>query len=117
MHKQRNKENNLVPLQNTYSVKNLSAERILRRVRQRLRLVVIQILNRNSDVLKYLIKCLSEMSESNCAVMREVLLDQNMTVEASHLRNSKHTDTSEGLCRYRKNLALCNVCAELVVSC
>ena len=103
-------------MQNACSVKNPSAEWVLRRVRQRLRLVVIQILNRNSDVLKYLEQCLSEMSESNCAVVREVLLDQYMTVEASHLRNSEHTDASEGLCRYRKNLALCDVSAELAVS-
>ena len=37
------------------------------------------------------------MSESHRAVMREVALDQDMTVEALHLRDREYTDTSEGM--------------------
>ena len=45
------------------------------------------------------------MPESNSAMMREVLLDQYMTVESAHLRNCKDTNGTKGTCCNRKNLA------------
>lgn len=70
-------------------------ERILRRIRQRCRLVVIDVLHRNPNILKYLKQSLSVMSECNRSVMRIILLDQNVTVETSHLMNGKYANASE----------------------
>ena len=55
------------------------------------------------------------MTESNGSVMRIILLDQNVTVKSSHLRNCEDTDGTEGFGCYRKNLALCHISAELAV--
>ena len=55
------------------------------------------------------------MSEGNGTMVREVLLDQYVTIETSHLGDSEDTDTAEGSGRYGKYLTLCNVCAQLVV--
>ena len=57
------------------------------------------------------------MSECYSTVMRESSLDQHMTIETSHLRNCEYTDSSEGTCCNRKNLAVCDICAKLVVRC
>ena len=46
----------------------------------------------NANILKYLIQALAEVTECNCTVMREALLDQYMTVETSHLGNCKDAD-------------------------
>lgn len=70
-------------------------ERILRRIRQRCRLVVIDVLHRNPNILKYLKQSLSVMSECNRSVMRIILLNQNVTVETSHLMNGKYANASE----------------------
>ena len=92
-------------------------ERILRRIRQRCRLVVIDVLHRNPNILKYLKQSLSVMSECNRSVMRIVFLDQYMAVLSSHFRDRKYTDGTEGTCCYRKYFALCHVCADLIVGC
>ena len=55
------------------------------------------------------------MSEGHCAVMREVALDQDMTVEALHLRNREYTDASEGMSSHRQNLAICNIGTQSVI--
>ena len=68
-------------------------KRILCRIRKRCRLVVANCLC--SDVLEYLIKSLSEVTECNGTVVREVVLDKNVSVESSHLRNSEYTDTTK----------------------
>ena len=57
------------------------------------------------------------MSECYSTVMRESSLDQHVTVETSHLRNCKYTDSTEGTCCNRKNLAMCDICTKLVVRC
>ena len=56
------------------------------------------------------------MTESNRSVMREVLADENMAIETSHLGDSEYADAAERPSRNRKNLALCNISAEDVVS-
>ena len=47
--------------------------------------------------------------------MRIAAFDQDMTVESAHLWNREYTDCTEGTAGYRKHLALCDVCAQLVV--
>lgn len=49
-------------------------------------------------------------------MMRVILLDQYMAIKTLHLRNRKYANASEGLCRYRKNLTLRNVCTKFVIS-
>ncbi len=56
------------------------------------------------------------MTESNSTMMREVLLDQYMTVETTHLIDRKNTDGTEGTCFHRENLAVCDVSTKLSVS-
>ena len=90
-------------------------ERILSRIQHALRLVEIQIFYGYADVLEYFVQSLTEVSECHSTVVREVLLDQYVTIETSHLGNSEDTDTAEGSGSYGKDFALCNVSAQLVV--
>ena len=90
-------------------------ERILGRIQHSLRLVEIQIFYWYANVLEYFVQSLAEVSESYGTVVREVLLDQYVTIETSHLGDSENTDTTEGSGSYGKDFALCNVCAQLVV--
>ena len=55
------------------------------------------------------------MTERHCAVVREVLLDEHMAVEAAHFRDGEYADGTEGVGRYVQHFALCNVCAQLGV--
>ena len=48
-------------------------------------------------------------------MVRIALLDEDVTIEASHLWNSEDTDTTERACRNVKNLTLCNVRAEVAL--
>ena len=90
-------------------------ERILGRIQHSLRLVKVQILYGYADVLEYFVQSLAEVSERYGTVVREVLLDQYVTIETSHLGDSENTDTTEGSGSYGKDFSLCNVCAQLVV--
>ena len=49
------------------------------------------------------------VSECNSTMMREILLDQDMTIESAHLLNREYTDRTEGLTCNRKNLTLCHI--------
>lgn len=91
-------------------------ERILRRIRQRCRLVVIDVLHRNPNILKYLKQSLSVMSECNRSVMRIILLDQNVTVETSHLMNGKYANASERTGCNRKDFSLCHILSPGAIS-
>ena len=77
-------------------------ERILGRIQHSLRLIEIQILYRYADVFEYFVQSLAEVSESNSTVVREVLLDQYVTIETSHFGDSENTDTTEGSGSYGK---------------
>ena len=55
------------------------------------------------------------MSECHCAVMWEVLLDQDMTVKSAHLRDSEDTDSTEGTGCHRKNLTLGYISSQMVI--
>ena len=56
------------------------------------------------------------MTECYCTVVRVVLLDQYMTIEAAHLVDREYCDTTEGTGSYRKDLAFCHVCTDQTVS-
>ena len=67
------------------------------------------------NVLEYFVQSLAEVSECYGTVVREVLLDQYVAIETSHLGNSENTDTAEGSGRNGKDFTLCNVSAQLAV--
>src|SRR5699024_112026 len=80
-----------------------------------LRLIVVNFFYINTEILEYLIQSFSIVSKSNSSVMRVILFYQNMTVETSHLRNSKDTDAAKALCCHRKNFTMSNVSPKLAV--
>ena len=86
---------------------SILCEGILCRIHHALRLIEADLLH--AKISKYAVKSLAIVTKCNRAVMRIVALDQNVTVEAAHLRNREYADTAEGLGRNRKNLALCDV--------
>ena len=92
-------------------------EGILGGVHHALGLVEVDVFYRNADVLEHFIQSLAIVAECNCAVMRIVLLDQHVSVETSHFRNSEYANAAEGLGSYRKNFAVCDVSGQLAVSC
>ena len=55
------------------------------------------------------------MIKRNRAVMRIMLLNQYMTVEASHLRNREYADAAEGTGRNRQYLTLCYIRTQIAV--
>ena len=57
------------------------------------------------------------MAECNSTVVREVLLDKEVSVESAHLLDSENADAAEGLSSNRENLTLCNVSSDLSVRC
>ena len=57
------------------------------------------------------------MSECYCSVMWVSSLDQYMTVETSHFRNSEYTDRTKGFRCNRKNFTMCNISTKFVISC
>ena len=67
----------------------------------------------DTEVTEEIEQELSIVTECYCAVVRIALFNQNVTVEATHLRNCEDTDTAEGTSRNIKDLTLCDVCAEL----
>lgn len=88
-------------------------ERVLGRIGQGLRLVVADVLD--AEVLEDLKQRLAVVTERHCAVVREVLLDEHMAVEAAHFRDGEYADGTEGVGWYVQHFALCNVCAQLGV--
>ena len=56
-------------------------------------MVVLHILD--AQVAEHLVKGLADMGEGHGAVVRIVLLDEYMTIEAAHLRNSEDADAAE----------------------
>ena len=77
------------------NILNNSGKRILGRISYSLRMVVFYLAQFNSDILKYLKEQSSVMVEGYSCMVRIVLLNKNMSVEASHLRNSENTDYTE----------------------
>ena len=85
---------------------------ILCRVWQGCRLIVIDVLHRNADILKYLKQSFSVMTESNGSVMWIVLLNQHMTVD---LRDCEYTNGTKGSGCNRKYFSLSHISANLAV--
>ena len=93
------------------------SERILRWVWQALWLIVADFIVSHADVLENFVNGLSEVTECNCTVVRIILLNQYVTVEAAHFLDCEYTDSTEGLSSYVKNFTLCNVCTKDVIRC
>ena len=91
-------------------------KRILSGVHHALRLVEVDILYRNADILEYFIQSLAVVAECNCTVVRVVLFNENVSVETSHLRNCEYTYAAEGLGSNGKNFTVSDVCTQLAVS-
>ena len=56
------------------------------------------------------------MTECNCTVVRESALDENVTIESCHFRNSEDSDTTEGTCLDIEDLTFCDVGNEFSVT-
>ena len=58
---------------------------------------------------------LALMSEHHCAVVRIVLLDEDVTIEAAHVLDTEDTNRTERAGSYWDHLTLSDVSAELGV--
>ena len=85
-------------------------KRILCGIRQALRSVVLDVAD--SEELEDLEESFSVMAERHGAVVRISLLDENVSVEAAHLRDGEHADTAETSGGHRQDFAFCDVGAE-----
>lgn len=65
-----------------------------------------------TEELEDFVKGLSYMMESDSPVMREALLNQDMTVETAHFGNGECSNAAEGLAVNIKDLAFCDVGAK-----
>ena len=88
-------------------------KRVLRWIRKALGLVVCDILD--AQVSEHIKEHSAHVCECHSAVMRIVLLDKHVAIEASHLGNGEYTDTSEGACRHVEHLALSDVRAQVAL--
>ena len=70
-------------------------ERILGGIEIALREVVVDLVNGDAHVLQNLPQVLALMAEHNGAVVRVVLLDEDVTVEAAHVLDTEDTDRTE----------------------
>lgn len=100
-------------LQTGFHLSERLSPRILGGIRKLLRLIVSDVLD--AEILHNLEHQLAAVSESNCAVVRISLLNQNMAIESAHFGDSKYCDTAEGTGRNVEDFALCNVAAELAL--
>ena len=90
-------------------------ERILVLVQNALRLIVADLARIYTDVLQCIVQILAVVAEHNRTVVRIVLANQDVAIEAAHLLDAEYTDSAEGTGCNRKNLALCSIRAQLVV--
>ena len=74
---------------------NALCERILRGIVVTLREVVVNLVNGNTHVLENLPKILTLMSEHHSAAVWVVLLDEDVTIEATHVLDTEDTDRTE----------------------
>ena len=73
----------------------LLSERILGGIVVALREVVVDLVNGDTHVLENLPEILTLMAEHNGAVVRIVLLDEDVTIEAAHVLDTEDTDRTE----------------------
>ena len=70
-------------------------ERILCGIEVTLREVVVNLVHGDAHVFKNLPEILALMSEHHSAVVRIVLLDEDVTIEAAHVLDTEDTDRTE----------------------
>lgn len=91
-------------------------ERILGGVVVALGEVVVNLLNGDAHILQHLPHVLTGVVEHHGAVVRIVLLDEDVTIEAAHVLDTEDTDRTEGACCHGNDLTLCDVSTQLGVS-
>ena len=89
----------------------LFIERILRCVREAGRLVICYIAY--TKVLEHIKESAAVVAECNCAMMRIMLLDEDMTVEAAHFLDGENADAAKAAGCHRKNFAFSDVGTKL----
>ena len=90
-----------------------SGERVFRRVRERFRLIIGDIAH--AEELEDLEQKLAVVAEGDRTVVRVALLNEDVAVEAAHLRDGEDADAAEAARMYRQNLALGNVASQHAV--
>ena len=75
--------------------KFILCERILSGVEVTLREVVVNLLNGNTHILHDLPEVLTSVIEHHSSVVRIVLLDEDVTLEAAHVLDTKDTNRTE----------------------
>lgn len=85
-------------------------KRALREIRQARRLVVRDVAH--AQVPEDVEQHLAAVLERNGAMVREVLLDEHVAIEAVHLRDAKHGDAAKRARAHRQDLALGDVAAK-----
>ena len=88
-------------------------ERILRGIRQGLRLVIGDVAH--AEELEDLEQELAIVTEGDRAVVRVALLNEHMAIEAAHFGNCEDADAAERAGLHRQNLALGDVTAKHTV--
>lgn len=89
-------------------------EWIFRRIGHMLRLIIRDVLH--AQEFENLEKCLAVVSKGHRTVVWIALLDEYMTVETAHFRNSEYADAAEGPGFYRQHFPLSDVGAQDTVT-
>ena len=78
-----------------YGINKPLCERILCWVVVTLREVVVNLLNGDTHVLQHFPQILTSVLEHHGCVVRIVLLDEDVTIEAAHVLDTEDTDRTE----------------------
>ena len=54
--------------------------------------IVVDLINRNAHILQHLPEIFASMLKHHCCMVRIVLLDEDMTIEAAHVLDAKGSD-------------------------
>ena len=82
-------------------------KRIFRRIEHTLGLIKAHI--GNAQAPQHIKDGLAVMAKSHCPMVGEVLFNEHMAIEPTHLGNGKHADAAKGAGRYPQHLALCHI--------
>ena len=92
-------------------------EWVLSGIEVTLREVIVNLLHGDTHVLQHLPQVLTCVLEHHGSVVRIVLLDQYVTIEAAHVLDTEGTDAAERAGSNRQNLALSDISTQLGVCC